>query len=137
MVGGHVALDLVNTVDPRVPGRTDGNEHLGSPDELLSWAVRVALLSADESEQVHAAWRATDRGARAHAATLALREAVFVVMLAELGSTDDARAALDVLVQTMIAQRISGVMLDLGKLGEVAGGRGYREPQVRQRLVTT
>ena len=99
VVGGHVALDLVNTVDPRVPGRSDGNEHLGSPDELLSWALRVALLTADEGEQVRTAWRATDRGARAHAATLELREAVYVVMLAELGATDDARAALDVLVQ--------------------------------------
>jgi hypothetical protein len=35
----------------------------------------------------------------------------------------------------MIEQRCSGVTLDLGRLGEVAGGRGYRAPQVRQRLV--
>jgi hypothetical protein len=27
------------------------------------------------------------------------------------------------------------VTLDLGRLGEVSGGRGYRAPQVRQRLV--
>jgi hypothetical protein len=35
----------------------------------------------------------------------------------------------------MIEQRCSGVTLDLGRLGEVTGGRGYRAPQVRQRLV--
>ena len=34
----------------------------------------------------------------------------------------------------MIAQRTSGVTLDLAKLGEVAE-RGYRAPQVRQKLV--
>jgi hypothetical protein len=35
----------------------------------------------------------------------------------------------------MIEQRTSGVTLDLARLGEAAGGRGYRAPQVRQRLV--
>lgn len=50
---------------------------------------------------------------------------------------DDAAERLAALAQAMIAQRVSGVLLDLGKLGEVAGGRGYREPQVRQRLVNT
>lgn len=48
---------------------------------------------------------------------------------------DDAAERLAALAQAMINQRISGVLLDLGKLGEVAGGRGYREPQVRQKLV--
>jgi ethanolamine ammonia-lyase small subunit len=48
---------------------------------------------------------------------------------------DDAAARLAALAQAMIAQQCSGVTLDLGRLGEVAGGRGYRAPQVRQRLV--
>ncbi|HET9624481.1 MAG TPA: ethanolamine ammonia-lyase subunit EutC [Kofleriaceae bacterium] len=48
---------------------------------------------------------------------------------------DDAAARLAALAAAMIAQRTSGVTLDLGRLGEVAGGRGYRAPQVRQRLV--
>lgn len=48
---------------------------------------------------------------------------------------DDAAERLAALAQAMIAQRCSGVTLDLGLLGEVAGGRGYRAPQVRQRLV--
>jgi ethanolamine ammonia-lyase small subunit len=47
----------------------------------------------------------------------------------------DAAERLAALAQAMIAQRISGVTLDLGRLGEVAGGRGYRAPQVRQKLV--
>jgi ethanolamine ammonia-lyase small subunit len=35
----------------------------------------------------------------------------------------------------MIEQRMSGVTLDLGRLGVAAGGRGYRAPEVRRRLV--
>jgi ethanolamine ammonia-lyase small subunit len=48
---------------------------------------------------------------------------------------EDAAQRLAALAQAMIAQRCSGVTLDLGRLGEVAGGRGYRAPQVRQKLV--
>jgi ethanolamine ammonia-lyase small subunit len=48
---------------------------------------------------------------------------------------DEAAARLAALAAAMIEQRTSGVTLDLGRLGEVTGGRGYRAPQVRQRLV--
>jgi ethanolamine ammonia-lyase small subunit len=48
---------------------------------------------------------------------------------------EEAAERLAALAAAMIAQRTSGVTLDLGRLGEVAGGRGYRAPQVRQRLV--
>ena len=52
---------------------------------------------------------------------------------------EQAAARLAALAAAMIEQRTSGVALDLGRLGrlgELAGGRGYRAPQVRQRLVT-
>lgn len=48
---------------------------------------------------------------------------------------DEAAVRLAALAAAMIEQRTSGVTLDLGRLGEVSGGRGYRAPQVRQRLV--
>jgi ethanolamine ammonia-lyase small subunit len=48
---------------------------------------------------------------------------------------EEAAVRLAALAAAMIDQRCSGVTLDLGRLGEVAGGRGYRAPQVRQRLV--
>jgi ethanolamine ammonia-lyase small subunit len=48
---------------------------------------------------------------------------------------DEAAVRLSALAAAMIEQRTSGVTLDLGRLGEVAGGRGYRAPQIRQRLV--
>ncbi len=76
----------------------------------------------------------------------------YVVYAPKLGNTDgdrnmisnihlrgiapaDAAERLGALAAAMIAQRTSGVTLDLGRLGEVSGGRGYRAPQVRQRLV--
>ena len=52
---------------------------------------------------------------------------------------EDAAARLAALAAAMIAQRTSGVALELsqvaGQVGD-AGGRGYRAPQVRQRLVS-
>ena len=47
----------------------------------------------------------------------------------------EAAARLAALAQAMIAQRTSGVPLDLSKLGLAVEDRGYRAPQVRQRLV--
>ncbi|WP_308257278.1 CGNR zinc finger domain-containing protein [Pseudonocardia lacus] len=98
VVGGHVALDLVNTVEPRVPGGTVGTDHLGTPDDLARWAVRGALLDDEEAERVRRAWTDGDGGARAHAATLEIREATYAVLLTQLGAADGANAALDVLV---------------------------------------
>src|SRR5215831_15270192 len=46
---------------------------------------------------------------------------------------EEAAARLAALAQAMIEQRTSGVTLDLARLGDAAGGRGYRAPQVRQR----
>jgi ethanolamine ammonia-lyase small subunit len=47
---------------------------------------------------------------------------------------DEAAARLAALAAAMIEQRTSGVGLDLSQLGNAAE-RGYRAPQVRQRLV--
>jgi ethanolamine ammonia-lyase small subunit len=52
---------------------------------------------------------------------------------------EQAGKRLAVLVGAMLDQRTSGVSLDLSKLGQElgdAGGRGYRAPQERQRLVS-
>lgn len=98
VVGGHPGLDLVNTVEPRVPGRTDGNDHLATPDDLAQWAARLALLDGDESERMRRAWSQGDRGALALAATLEIREATYALLLTQLGTIDGA-AELDVLVR--------------------------------------
>jgi ethanolamine ammonia-lyase small subunit len=48
---------------------------------------------------------------------------------------EEAAQRLAALAAAMIEQRCSGVTLDLGRLGVATGGRGYRAPQIRQRLV--
>jgi ethanolamine ammonia-lyase small subunit len=47
----------------------------------------------------------------------------------------EAAQRLAALAQAMIAQRTSGVALDLSRVAEVGEDRGYRAPQVRQKLV--
>jgi predicted RNA-binding Zn ribbon-like protein len=100
MVGGHVALDLVNTVAPRIvePGE-DVTEYLANPAALLVWARRAELVDDAEADAVAIAWDA-DPGV-AHAALCAVkdvREALHTTLLAAMGvepADDDAGAALD------------------------------------------
>jgi predicted RNA-binding Zn ribbon-like protein len=47
IVGGHVALDFVNTVDGEPDGET-GFENLQSYGDLVAWSVRVGVLSEEE-----------------------------------------------------------------------------------------
>jgi hypothetical protein len=57
LVGGHAALDLVNTVSPRVPaGGGEPHEHLLDPAALLHWAGRTALVDGAEVGAVEQAW---------------------------------------------------------------------------------
>ncbi|MFI5955773.1 CGNR zinc finger domain-containing protein [Cryptosporangium sp. NPDC051539] len=100
IVGGHVALDLVNTVEPRTPEGTEFREHLNSPTDLMSWAVRLGILTDTESEQVRAAWDASPTaGEQALRASLEIREATYDVLLTVLGTAPnprpDAARALD------------------------------------------
>lgn len=98
IVGGHVALDLVNTVEPRVPGATDFREHLRAPEDLLAWGVRVNLLDQSEADKVRAAWAASPAaGSQALHATHEIREATYDVLLAVLGVYADASPQLDAL----------------------------------------
>ncbi len=62
LVSGHVALDLVNTVEPRLPvaGR---HEHLAVPDDVLAWARHVHLVDPAEAEAIGAAWAASPASA--------------------------------------------------------------------------
>jgi predicted RNA-binding Zn ribbon-like protein len=66
VVGGDVALDLVNTVEPRLKGQVPERDHLDSSTALLAWAERVGLIDAPSQEQVSEAW-AREPGAAATA----------------------------------------------------------------------
>jgi predicted RNA-binding Zn ribbon-like protein len=76
LVGGHPALDLVNTVEPRLPA-TGRHEHLAAPADLLAWAGRATLITAAEAAAVAAAWAASPgTAASALASVIQVREAL-------------------------------------------------------------
>ena len=84
LVGGHVALDLVNTVTPRVAVRDEEpHDHLVDPGALLRWAGRAGLVDGDESSVVAAAWRHDpDAGHATLDGVREIREALHEVLLA-------------------------------------------------------
>jgi predicted RNA-binding Zn ribbon-like protein len=86
IVGGDAALNLINTVEPRIAGRDPERDHLRSNDALLQWAERAALLDAEESAQVASAW-ADDPSAAAAELDAAL------LLRAALGTAIDAARA--------------------------------------------
>ncbi|WP_433291021.1 CGNR zinc finger domain-containing protein [Actinoplanes sp. CA-030573] len=48
IVGGHPALDLVNTVAPRVPAGPH-EDYLDSPEAVVEWARRAGVISPSEA----------------------------------------------------------------------------------------
>jgi predicted RNA-binding Zn ribbon-like protein len=86
LVGGHVALDLVNTVEPRIL-HSAGRDHLTAPADLLSWAQRTSLLDEAEAAQVAAAWlQAPGAGLKELTASIELRELLYAALSALLES---------------------------------------------------
>jgi predicted RNA-binding Zn ribbon-like protein len=87
ILGGHPALDLVNTVTPRVPVRGhEPYDHLTAPRDLLTWAGRAGVVDQAESRLVTQAWR-HDAGAGPAALEIAreVREALHVTLLDAAG----------------------------------------------------
>jgi predicted RNA-binding Zn ribbon-like protein len=94
VVGGHVALDLVNTVAPRAAG--DHDEYLGTPAQLLGWARRVDLVTGAEAARVESAWAAAPESAsRALEAAIDVREATYGILTAALTGGGAARGELE------------------------------------------
>jgi predicted RNA-binding Zn ribbon-like protein len=86
LVGGHPALDLVNTVERGTPPPGgQPRDHLADPPALLRWARRVNLVDEAEVGAVTDSWE-QDPGS-AHAALAAVRdtrEALHVALLATI-----------------------------------------------------
>ncbi|MEU8180083.1 CGNR zinc finger domain-containing protein [Micromonospora sp. NPDC049044] len=107
LVGGHPALDLVNTLE-----RGGGSPHdfLGDSPALLRWSVRVGVVSDAEADQVGRVWRDEPAAAQAGlAAVRDVREGLHLVLLATIadgGTTGDPVAAGAALVA--LHQRWSG-----------------------------
>lgn len=80
LAGGHRALDLVNTVEPRIAG-ADQTDHLRNPADLLTWARRVDLIDVSEAAEVARSWARSPELAEADLeATTAIRESLYDVL---------------------------------------------------------
>ena len=74
--GGHVALDLANTIDVR--RAAEPRELLGSYDDLLNWARQCGLLSeTDVQTLARESRKRAQASARALRRAIALRETIF------------------------------------------------------------
>ncbi|BCJ46215.1 CGNR zinc finger domain-containing protein [Actinoplanes ianthinogenes] len=103
IVGGHRALDLANTVEPRPPGRVE-KDHLGEPGALLSWAIRAAIVDEPEAARIERAWAADPRAAEAALADArALRDLIDPVLAGERLDILTARWAQAVGRSTLVA----------------------------------
>jgi predicted RNA-binding Zn ribbon-like protein len=94
LVGGHPALDLLNTVDLDRP--PEDRDVLRSFQDDALWAVRVGVLSACDCEHLlDLAQRSRKLAQQAHADLLAARETLRAVLLAEGESASVDRPAAD------------------------------------------
>jgi predicted RNA-binding Zn ribbon-like protein len=81
IVGGHPALDLVNTVTPRLRGGAAEHDYLTSPADLLAWSRRIDLVDDRDLGAVEGIWRmAPELAEKALRATLEIREATYDVL---------------------------------------------------------
>jgi predicted RNA-binding Zn ribbon-like protein len=90
LVGGHPALDLVNTLDrgAPMPGTTP-RDLIADATDVVAWAERSGLLSADEAVIVSRRWRRQPSAALASIKALKeIREALHLALLAAVGSGD-------------------------------------------------
>jgi predicted RNA-binding Zn ribbon-like protein len=86
LVGGHPALDLVNTVERGTPAPGGQPlDYLADPPALLRWARRVRLVDEAEAAAVTDGWERDPGSAYAAlAAVRDLREALHVALLATI-----------------------------------------------------
>jgi predicted RNA-binding Zn ribbon-like protein len=97
-----LAIRFVNTVAWRL--RTPGEERLGSPDALLAWLGGNGIGGAGRLEEIAAAWRRhPERGRGVHERAIALREAVYGILIARIRGGEPPREALD-LFNRLLAQ---------------------------------
>ena len=76
LLGGRLALDFVNTLDPRLG--PDATDFLRSIGDLVAWAAHVSLFDAATAARVMGqAQRDTDRARDVLAVALDTREAMF------------------------------------------------------------
>jgi predicted RNA-binding Zn ribbon-like protein len=97
LVGGHPALDLVNTVERGTPAPgSQPLDYLTDPPALLRWAHRVNLVDEAEARAVTDSWEQDPSSA--HAALAAVRdtrEALHLALLATIAAVGRSRLVLE------------------------------------------
>lgn len=90
MVGGHPALDLVNTLERGGgPGDEAAHDYLSDTAALLRWAVLAGLVSEAEAGRVGRVWRGDPATAQAAlAAVRDIREGLHLVLLEAIAAAD-------------------------------------------------
>lgn len=100
LTGGHIALDLTNTVDNRTSGNPVDNLH--SYEDLLAFAAQSGVISANDAQQLA---RAATHNARAAQKvlqeTIAVREALFSIFSAITAGKQPPSSAIDHLNQSL------------------------------------
>jgi predicted RNA-binding Zn ribbon-like protein len=83
LVGGHPALDFMNTVEYR--GEPEPGDRLNSFERLARWSAAAGLLSQDELTGVVAPSSArSSRATRALDSAIELREALYAIVVAHI-----------------------------------------------------
>jgi predicted RNA-binding Zn ribbon-like protein len=136
IVGGHPALELVNTVSPRVAGGVDDErDYIPVPAELLAWTRRTGLLGDAEVAAVGAAWSSAPGTAQqALHATVEIREAVYTV-LSRRDESAEVAAALELLTLRWSAAAARSVLVPGGAVAELVVGTSPAS-MIPDRLVT-
>jgi predicted RNA-binding Zn ribbon-like protein len=85
LVGGHAALDFLNTVEYR--GRPQSGDRLASFEALARWSAAAGLISENDLTAVLASSARSPRAARALHSAIELREALYAVVVARIRGT--------------------------------------------------
>jgi predicted RNA-binding Zn ribbon-like protein len=122
IVGGHPALDLVNTVAPRVPGGGDHHDYLARPEDLLAWARRIDVVSPAEVDAVAGAWHVSPTAAaQAWRATVDIREDLYAVLVSQLaGDASGAAPGLERLTLRWAAATARSTLVPAERPGHAA-----------------
>lgn len=63
IVGGHAALNLVNTVEPRLRGVPPERDHIAEPNLLLDWSAAAGVVDGYQHSFLEDAWRENPKAA--------------------------------------------------------------------------
>jgi predicted RNA-binding Zn ribbon-like protein len=112
-VGGHVALDFLNTAEAR--DEDEPGEALRTPDDLRVWGQRQGLLASDS--------RATRSDSRELRTAVAAREVLYRVVAARVRGELPADGELAELSRLVAAAHDTGILM-----AEADGRLGWRWP---------